>query len=138
MASESPPTWDPERFATGISRIDEQHEMLFRITHDYRTALGSGEGRRVYGDLLQSLRLFTEAHFGFEEDVMASCRCPVADQNRAAHEAFVVVLAGFRQRYDATGFAPDDARAMVDELDRWLSEHICTIDVMLRGRVVPT
>jgi len=124
-----------DRYATGIQHIDDQHRMIFKMSEDFRAALDNEEGDRVYDSLLQALDLYIRSHFQIEEECMARYRCPVADRNREAHAGFVIFLAEFRQRYEKKGFDPVDARDLVDGIDRWLDDHICRIDVQLKGSV---
>jgi hemerythrin len=123
--------WSDE-YATGLERIDDQHKMIFRMAEDFRAALNVGQGERVYGGLLQSLDRYILSHFGFEEECMDRYHCPAAQGNREAHARFAEVLAGFRQRYQVSGFDPVDARNFVDTVDQWLADHICGIDVHLK------
>ena len=126
--------WSDE-FATGIARLDEQHKMIFTMADDFRTALDAGRGERVYSALLHALDVYIGAHFGFEEGCMEQYRCPVARRNKDAHVRFAKVLAGFRERNTASGFQRTEARRLVDTLDKWLSSHICRIDVRLKDLV---
>jgi hemerythrin len=121
-----------DRFATGIEHIDEQHKMLFRMSHDYRATLDEGRGERVYSLLLESLEHYARGHFGFEEQCMHRYQCPVAQTNSDAHVKFVETLAGFRQRYAATGFDKAEAQRLVQFIDGWLADHIGRIDVQLK------
>jgi len=121
-----------EDYATGITRIDEQHKTIFRMAEDFRAALDTGTGARVYGILLDNLDGYSRAHFGVEEHCMEEYRCPAAQTNKEGHAVFVEVLAGFRQRYAASGYRAADARELVDTVDQWLSGHICRIDVELK------
>jgi len=122
-------------FATGIERIDEQHRMLFRMVGDFRLALDEERGERTYGLLLGLLTDYARAHFEFEEQCMEKYRCPVAGQNREAHEWFMRMLSRFRERHDHAGYRAADARELMDALDRWLRTHICGLDVQLRSAV---
>jgi len=124
-----------DQYATGNQQVDDQHKMIFKMAEDYRAALDEGMGERVYGDMLRSLDVYVRTHFGYEEKCMDKYACPVADGNKKAHDRFVEVLAGFRQRYAAGGFSPTDARELVDTLDAWLADHICRIDVRLKEYV---
>lgn len=123
------------QYATGIEHIDDQHKMIFKMAEDFRAALDESAGERVYGGMLESLDLYVRTHFGFEERCMDKYSCPVAEGNKKAHDRFVEVLSGFQQRYTVSGFDRADARDLVDTVDRWLADHICRIDVRLRGYV---
>ena len=120
------------KYAIGVERIDKQHQMLFRMSGDFREALDEGEGEAVYGGLLESLSAYARAHFGFEEECMERCQCPAAQQNKEAHAKFASAVSEFQSRYRASGFDRADARAVVDFIDRWLAEHICRVDIQIR------
>lgn len=122
-----------EAFATGIPRIDEQHQMLFRMSEDYRIALDEGTGERVYSLFLRALKLYATSHFSYEEGCMDRCRCPAAQSNKEAHAGFIAFVKRFDERYDAEGFLPADAQSLTEALDRWLADHIGRIDIQLRG-----
>jgi len=123
--------WSDE-YSTGVERIDNQHKMLFRMSEDFRTSLDDGLGDRIYDGLLKSLDMYARSHFRLEENCMASCECPAAKENSGAHRRFMETLREFQDRYSADGFAPGEARELVDYIDRWLSDHIGRIDVQLK------
>lgn len=126
--------WKDE-FSTGIERLDEQHRMLFQMTGDFHLALEEGRGERTYGLLLGLLSEYSLAHFEFEEKCMERHRCPVAEQNRAAHQGFLRMLGDFRLRHESRGYRVEDAHELIDALERWLEGHICRIDSRLRASV---
>jgi hemerythrin len=124
-----------EEYATGITRIDEHHKMIFKTAEDFRLTLDAGQGENTYGLLLDFLDLYVRGHFGLEETCMDEYRCPVARKNKQAHAGFLQVLQGYREQFAAGGYRADDARALVDAIDKWLDEHICRTDVQLKGYV---
>jgi hemerythrin len=124
-----------EAYATGVARIDHQHQTIFKTAEDFRAALDDGEGQKTYPVLLNFLVLYCRGHFGFEERCMDHYRCPAAKKNAKAHTGFMEVLRDFKERYEVKGYVAADARAMVDAVDRWLDGHICRIDVQLKDSV---
>jgi hemerythrin-like metal-binding protein len=124
-----------DAYATGVQRIDEQHQMIFKTAEDFRTALDGAQGEKTYGVLLNFLEPYCRGHFGFEERCMTEYHCPAAGRNAQAHLGFMVVLSGYRERYAANGYSAADARALVDAVDQWLDGHICRIDVQLKDSV---
>ena len=124
-----------EEYATGVERIDQHHRMIFQSAEDFRTALDAGEGQRTYGMLLDFLELYCRGHFRFEERCMEQYHCPAAKRNLKAHAGFLQALGGYRRRFGEQGYRPADARALVDEVDRWLDGHICRVDVQLKDSV---
>jgi hemerythrin len=121
-----------EQYATGVTQLDEQHKMLFRMSEDYREVLDQGMGERVYLAMLQSLDQYARGHFSEEERCMYRYQCPVAATNTEEHGQFVRALAAFRKRYVDAGFDRADARRVVDFVDAWLSDHIGRIDVQVK------
>jgi len=121
-----------EEFATGVDRVDEDHKMIFKMAGDFRASLDDDNGRQVYSTLLDNLYVYCRGHFGFEERCMHEHRCPVAQKNKAAHAYFLEALAGFIQRYADNGYDASEARRLVDIVDLWLVEHICTVDIHLK------
>ena len=121
-----------ERYSTGVETLDRQHQMLFQMSEDYRTALDEGKGDRTYGLLLANLELFARLHFGAEEQCMARHDCPAAKVNREAHLQFLEQVAGFRQRFEQARFDRDEAYRLVSFLDDWLANHIGRIDIQLK------
>ncbi|MES2306291.1 MAG: hemerythrin family protein [Gemmatimonadota bacterium] len=121
-----------EDYATGITKIDDQHKMIFKMAEDYREALDEVQGARLYPEFLESLDLYAQGHFGFEEGCMLRYQCPAGRRNIAAHQEFVTALDGFRQGYARDGFSEVVAYELVNTIDLWLAEHICGIDVQLK------
>ena len=121
-----------EEYATGVEQVYQDHRMIFQMSGDFRRALDDGLGDEVYPVFLDDLKRYCGGHFGFEEECMTAHRCPVARENKAAHEKFLSTLAGFQRRYDAHGYSDSDARRLVDTMDQWLDSHICNIDIHLR------
>ncbi len=74
-----------EEFATGVDRLDEDHKMIFKMAGDFRAALDEGHGREVYSTILDSIYVYCRGLFGYEEKCMHEHRCPVAQENKAAH-----------------------------------------------------
>jgi hemerythrin len=126
--------WSDE-YLTGIKRIDDHHKALFEMSEVFRDALNEGRGERVYCILLESLRGYAVAHFGFEEGCMERCQCAAAQQNTEAHSKFLQAFSVFEERYTMVGFERADALRLVEFIDHWLADHICCIDTKLKPHV---
>lgn len=126
--------WKDE-YATGVAIVDNQHRMIFKMSEDFRDALNDDVGSSVYAGLLESLQIYCEGHFGFEEKCMDNYHCPVAKENKAAHKLFLLVLKEFEERYQNAGYQRTDAFELVDLIDSWLAEHIGRIDIHLKNCV---
>ena len=121
-----------DNYLTGIKRIDDQHKALFQMSDAFRDDLSEGSGQRVYGSLLGSLRAYARAHFGFEEGCMERCQCSAAERNIHAHSQFLQGLTVFEERHAIVGFESADAHRLVEFLDHWLADHICSVDIQLK------
>ena len=121
-----------EQFATGITRVDDQHKALFEMSEAFRDALNEGRGERVYGGLLESLAAYARAHFGFEEGCMERCQCRAAQENIQAHSTFLRGLSEFKEKYAIAGFERAEAQRMVEFFDTWIADHIGRIDIQLK------
>jgi len=121
-----------EDYATGVEQIDKDHQMIFQMSEDFRTALDEGLGCEVYSVMLGNLSAYCRGHFSFEERCMTEHKCPVAQKNKAAHKKFMQTLSGFQQRYATQGYNHVDGRLLVDTVDQWLDSHICRIDIHLK------
>lgn len=124
-----------EHYATGVTRLDEQHRLLFQMVADYQLALAEGRGERSYGLFLDFLGHYCRGHFAQEERYMEEYRCPIAHINKMAHVRFIEVLTCFQQRYTESGFSAADARSLADWVEDWLDAHIGSIDVQLKDCV---
>lgn len=123
-------TWS-NAYETGIQSIDEQHKMLFRMTGEFHAALET-EGEAAFEKCLTGLENYARAHFRLEEGCMARYRCPVAEQNRQAHDRFTQILADMRERYSMIGFDRRDTQELIHLLEEWLADHIGRVDVQLK------
>jgi hemerythrin len=125
--------WNEQRMATGVKEVDDQHKALIHHFNEFHEAMAHGKGQATAISLLTFLADYTESHFKCEEDCMRRYRCPAAAANLAAHNALRQQIAGLR------GHIKDDKLTIMDlvkveqTLGAWIQDHICTIDVQLRG-----
>jgi hemerythrin len=123
--------WQP-RYATGFPEIDKQHKTLFDASDQFRQTLQAGEGDKTYDLFLDFLSAYAQAHFANEERCMMAHLCPVAERNKHEHTGFLKLVANETARFDAEGFLSERAMHLLDMVDRWLSSHICRIDIQLK------
>ncbi len=129
--------WNAERMATGVQEVDEQHEELIRHFNEFHDAMAHGKGRDTAIRLLGFLADYTETHFRSEEGCMVKYHCPAAAANLAAHNSLRQEIARLR------GHIKDDQLTIVDlvqveqTLGAWIQDHICSVNIQLRGCVTP-
>jgi hemerythrin len=121
----TPFVWTDE-FATGVRRIDEEHQRLFGLVDSFYQALGKQDARGSLGTLLGGLADYTRYHFSTEEALMRRWAFPGRAAHEAQHQAFVDRVAEMAERFsdgglvlslEATGF-----------IRSWLSSHVLVTD----------
>ncbi len=127
--------WNAERMATGVQEVDEQHKDLIRHFNEFHEAMAHGKGQATALRLLGFLADYTETHFGCEEICMIKHHCPATAANLAAHNILRQEIARLR------GHIKDDKLTIADlvqverTLGAWIQDHICSVDIQLRGCV---
>jgi hemerythrin len=128
-------TWNEQRMATGIPEVDQQHKELLRHFNEFHEAMIQGKGQATAIRLLGFLADYTETHFRCEELCMNRYKCPAAAANLAAHNSLRQEIATLRGRIKDSKLTVTDLIKVEQTLGAWIQEHICTIDVQLRGCV---
>ncbi len=122
-----------DRYLTGISSIDHQHERLFAFCNSLEQRLQKGEGRALVKEGLSFLETYIEVHFGAEDLCMVRDACPLASQNRRAHQAFIDRFGSLKTELRSSADPAETLILFHKHLERWIGEHILRIDVSLRG-----
>ena len=131
------PKWKPE-FEIGDQQVDSQHKHLFEYVdtlHDFVTAVREGAPLDPVKaeDLLFDLDTYVTLHFAYEEMCMGIRRCPVAAANREAHDRLSAFYADFREKARQQ-ITLEMLETLENTLTHWLSNHICRIDMDLKGK----
>jgi len=118
--------WEPS-MATGIERIDGQHQELFRILNDLFEALASGRGESVIDDILDRMIVYAAEHFVEEEAEMAARGYPELAAHQAAHAEWLEATRRFRFRRQVGALIglPVDTLTFLRD---WLARHISETD----------
>ena len=125
--------WNEQRMATGVQEVDEQHKELIRHFNEFHEAMAHGKGQATAIGLLAFLADYTETHFTCEERCMRQYRCPAAAANLAAHNSLRKEIAGLRGHIKDNKLTIMDLVKVEQTLGAWIQDHICTIDIQLRG-----
>jgi hemerythrin len=128
-----PIEWDDAKLGTGLPDIDEQHREWIRRFNEFDVAVMNGQGTATIFNTLAFLVQYTETHFSHEEDRMEECGCPAQAQNRAAHDKFRTHLDEMLSWLEQTRPTSVEVIVLKQELEDWLTNHISTIDIQLRG-----
>lgn len=119
-----------DRFATGDSLVDHQHQALFDVMEAFAEAAASGAGAARIGETLAFLERYVREHFATEEFLMAQAGSP----ERAAHQLeHTRLLQKVRYIRDLHGQDPAlvPAEGMAAFLSQWLQSHILDWDLRL-------
>jgi len=120
-------TWDP-KLETGISEIDEQHQLLFRKAASVLEAVKAGQGGMEVQRTIQFLADYAALHFETEERYMRAAGFPEVDAHAEIHgrinRRLMEVAADFNA-HGATAAMVADVEAM---MLGWVSMHIMEKD----------
>ena len=125
-------TFNPVTMGTGAESVDAQHKQLVDIINHLLTAMATGRAKDDVGGILNDLAKYATTHFSHEEACMAKFSCPVAQQNKDAHAAFVKTFLAMKADFDRDGPSATMAIRMQRELSEWIAGHIVGIDVKLK------
>ncbi len=129
--------WNEQRMATGIQEVDEQHKLLIRHFNEFHEAMAHGKGQATAIRLLVFLADYTETHFKCEERCMTRYQCPAAAANLAAHNSLRQEIARLRGHIKDNKLTITDLIKVEQTLGAWIQDHICSVDIQLRGCVPP-
>jgi hemerythrin-like metal-binding protein len=125
--------WDPQKMATGVSEVDAQHQEWIRRYNEFNDAIHQGKGIESAQSTLDFFIDYVDIHFNLEEAAMAERNCPAAKDNLVAHQQMRDILAGFKsysKKHECSMFEMLGLRV---QMEKWLVEHILTIDIQLRA-----
>ncbi len=127
--------WDYEKMTTNVPEIDKQHKEWIRRFNEFYNAVIDQKGPEALQSTLDFLAQYTETHFALEEATMKQYHCPAGAANLAAHNEFRGKLAEIMAWVKRGEASTVEVLELEMTLEDWLVNHICTIDVQLRGVV---
>lgn len=120
--------WD-DRYKTGYTPVDEQHENLFALVNELHDAIIAGNSTGALAPTLHHLAKSTIEHFAEEEKLMTSIDYPQITAHKAKHEDLTrqakELLAKFQQS------KPVLSTTISTFLANWLEHHIKDEDFTL-------
>jgi hemerythrin len=129
--------FNPATMGTGAESVDNQHKQLVEIINRLMQAMATGRAKDEVGKILGDLAGYAVSHFAHEEGCMAKYNCPVAQQNKDAHAAFIKTFTAMKADFDRDGPSATMAIRMQRELATWIANHIVGVDVKLRPCIPP-
>ena len=120
--------------SVGVEEIDDDHRRLIAIFNELNHAVASGASAEYRAATLDELLKCTAWHFSHEERLMLKHDYPARAAHTAAHVELIEAATALQAK-----LALADKAVANDELaflDRWLTEHILTVDQHLGGFLV--
>lgn len=128
-------TWNSS-LQIGDPEIDRQHKQLIDQMNCLVQALQRNTAKEEVNKILRFLDLYIQQHFGHEEDCMHRHRCPVANQNKAAHAHFIKTFKEIRSDFENNGTSFLLVLKINENLLDWFINHIRKIDTELKPCLV--
>jgi hemerythrin len=120
-----------ERYATGIPRVDAQHQTLIRIINEVFEILCSDNPEEIDASLVKLGDYITE-HFALEEAYMVETAYPEHAEHKEAHASFAARIADLREGCASKRVVALRAGFMLSE---WLQDHLLKEDKHLFAHV---
>lgn len=119
-------------YETGVQGVDNQHKKLFDMINAFDESIREKKAESTIHETLSFLGNYVKTHFTFEEKCMEEMKCPVAEKNLQAHEAFLQTYTQFADRFRAEGYSDALATELHKTAETWLVKHICGVDVHMK------
>jgi hemerythrin-like metal-binding protein len=115
-----------DSYSVKVDAMDDQHKQLFKIIDELHTAMRSGKGKDVAGNLLRRLVDYTIQHFAAEEKLLEQKKYPGLTAHQAEHRALTHKVIAFKNDFEAgkASITPE----LMNFLQNWLTNHIQTVD----------
>lgn len=115
-----------DHYSVKVHAMNLQHKRLFEIIRELYTAMRSGRGKDIAGDVLRRLIDYTLYHFTAEEKLMEENKYPSLALHRTEHKILTDEVRAFKKEFDAGNkfITPELLRF----LQNWLTNHIQNSD----------
>jgi len=121
-----------DSYRTGHEVIDKEHQYLFSLLQDVKTAADNCEDNRTtVTDALNKLIEYTQQHFAHEEELMLHYDYTGYEEHKQKHLALVNQVEDFVE--DLLDGEPILIFELMIFLKDWLTEHILEDDMILVG-----
>lgn len=124
--------WDQQAMTTGSFETDEEHREWIRRFNEFESAVLNRRGLDAINRSLQFFAEYSNTHFPHEEALMDRYACPAAALNRADHDKFREKLQQLQTWIQIEGSSPVEVVQLKSDLENWLVNHICKVDIQLR------
>lgn len=112
--------------SVGVAEIDADHRILIALFNELNRAVAAGESAEYLAATLEELINCTVWHFRHEERLMLKHGFPGIEPHKAAHRELIDAAREWQAKQAQAGYAVTEDE--IRYLDRWLTEHILTVD----------
>jgi hemerythrin len=112
-----------------IPVIDSQHRQLFLVYSDLSSELQKGLKSSIVEQALIKLQLYVTRHFTMEEKYMAEVSYPKLEEQKKAHAYFSQKFGEIMEEFQEKGLTPEIVQTINNELQKWLKQHVLTLDM---------
>jgi hemerythrin len=112
--------------SVGVAEIDDDHRRLIGLFNELNRAVAAGESAGYLAATLEELINCTVWHFSHEERLMLKHGFPGIEPHKAAHRELIEAVRELQAKLAQSGHAVTQDEILY--LDRWLTEHILTVD----------
>lgn len=123
--------WE-QKYETGFADIDDQHKKLFQVINRLEERIEEESHEDTVNEVLAFLGEYARVHFENEEECMARMQCPLAGRNKTAHRKFIEGYHRYIRMLQQSEDYLKIAKTIHVEMEHWLVNHICKIDVGLK------
>ena len=123
--------WDYAQMTTGLPEIDEEHKEWLRRFNEFDAAIVNSQGVKAVQRTLDFMAQYAETHFAHEEACMAQYNSPIAALNHTEHDRFRAKLYEIQAWIQQEGTTLVEVVSLKIDMEQWLINHICRIDVQL-------
>ena len=113
-------------YNTGITSIDEQHQILCDMVNKLEESLDSGEVFNVIREILHGLVEYVKIHFHDEEKIMSRISYPELERHKKIHKDLVDQVVQIL--LDIKNGKEINAEELHAFLKKWLLDHILEED----------
>jgi hemerythrin-like metal-binding protein len=117
--------WDSS-LATGIERIDRQHQVLMASIRDFQQAVQEGSGHEALAGMVSQMSRYAEDHFTLEEAYLAHLKYPHLPAHREEHARLRARVLYLQQRL--AGGGPAKVQELAAQLCKYFRDHILKED----------
>ena len=127
--------WD-DKYAIGITMIDNQHRELISLTNElFRACLDGDEVLKdVFKETMERMVDYVRFHFGAEQELLQRIRYPGYQEHKRQHDVLVLdILNAVKEYKEGKKFVPNQ---FVRTLRDWILSHIAYSDQLYASYVV--